>query len=142
MAEIFAMAVLSEVTPSSSQMTLLKLGKMCSWWHGITWSTAHIWSLVYLWLSRRQYQAQAALSRAWLDRLGRYSLTIHLTLEDESIWTHATQKVVATLASESKRWSSVNFVLSEASHPHLEIVKGNLPVLTLFVLQSLLSDCR
>ena len=144
MAEIFAMAVLSEaVPPTSSRMTPLKLGKVCSRWRGIAWSTAHIWSSVYLRLSRRRYQAQVALLRAWLDRSGRYSLTIHLTLEDEGVWTHAApQKVVAILASESRRWYSVNFVLPEACYPRLEIVKGNLPVLTSFILQPLLSDCR
>lgn len=143
MAEIFAMAVLSEAASTSSRMTPFKLGKVCSRWRGIAWSTAHIWSSVYLRLSRRRYQAQAALLRAWLDRSGRYSLTIHLTLEDEGAWTHAApQKVVAILASESKRWYSVNFVLPEACYPRLEIAKGNLPVLTSFILQPLLSDCR
>ena len=136
------MAVLSEAAPTSSRMTLLKLGKMCSRRRGIACSTAHIWSSVYLRLSRRWYQAQAAL-RAWLNRSGRYSLAIHLTLEDESVWTHATpQKVIATLALEPKKWYSVNFVLSEACRLRLEIVEGNPPVLILFVLQSLSSDCR
>ena len=109
----------------------------------IAWSTARIWSSVYLRLSRRRYQAQAALLRALLDRSGHDSLTIHLMLEEGSVWTHAApQKVVAVSASKSKRWYSVNFVLPEACYPCLEIVKGNLPVLTSFILQPLLSDCR
>ena len=35
MAKIFAMAVLLEAASTSSQMTPLKLGKVCSQWHGI-----------------------------------------------------------------------------------------------------------
>ena len=124
-------------------MTPLKLGKVCSQWRGIAWSTARIWSSVYLRLSRRRNQAQAALLRALLDRSGHDSLTIHLMLEDESVWTHAApEKVVAVPASKSKRYYSVNFVLPEACYPCLEIVKGNLPVLTSFILQPLLSECR
>ena len=81
-----------------------KLGKVCSRWCGIAWSTARIWSSVYLRLSRRPYQAQAALLRALLDRSGRDSLMIHLKLEDESVWTHAApQKVVAVPTSKSKK---------------------------------------
>ena len=138
------MAVLSEAAPTSSQMTPLKLGKVCSRWRRIAWSgTARIWSSVCLRLSRKWYQAQAALLRALLDRSGHDSLTIHLTLEEGSVWTHAApQKVVAVPTSKSKRWYSVNVVLPEACYPCLEIVKGNLPVLTSFILQPLLSGCR
>ena len=137
------MEVLSEVAPTNSQMMPLKLGKVCSWWCRIAGSTARIWSLVYLRLSRRRYQAQAALLRVLLDHSGHDSLMIHLMLEEGSVWTHAApQKVVAVPASKSKRWYSVNFVLPEACYPCLEIVKGNLPVLTSFILQPLLGDCH
>ena len=107
-------------------MTPLKLGKVCSRWRGIAWSTACIWSSVYRRLSRRRYQAQAALLKAFLDRSGHA----------------APQEVVAGPASKSQRWYSVNFVLPEACYPCLEIVKGNLPVLTSFILQPLLGDCH
>ena len=68
---------------------------------------------------------------------------LHLTLEDESVWTHAApQEVIARPAWKSQRWYSVDFVLPEACYPCLKIVRGNLPVLTSFILQPLLSGCR
>lgn len=148
MAEIFAITCHADAYtfPTDKyrhkRTTPLIIGKICTQWRAITWSTPYIWSHISLCLSTPRYETQVKLMSDWLTRSGVCPLTINLIFDCEDDWTDIIpHDLIQLLIVSANRWRSINFVLPESWYSILAELKYGFPLLVTVVSQPLWADC-
>jgi len=122
--------------------TPLILGKVCTQWRTITWSTPYIWSHISLNLSTPRYETQVKLLSDWLKRSGVCPLTINLIFDCEDEWTDIIpSELIQLLVVSANRWRAINLVLPESWYSFLADLKYSFPLLVTVVSQPLWADC-
>lgn len=148
MAEIFATTCHANSYTFSTDLdrykrtTPLTLGKVCTHWRAVTWSTPYIWSHISLCLSTPRYETQVELLSDWLARSGICPLTINLIFDCEDDWTDTVPiDLIQLLIASANRWRAIHIVLPESWYAILDELEYSFPHLVSVVSEPLWADC-
>jgi hypothetical protein len=116
-AQIFTTAFPENSRNTWRSATPLVLGKVCSTWRRIAWSTPRLWNTISL--RRPQYSSvHIELLGEWLERSGQCLLYIHITYPGfhnglTQVKTTPLWQIVHLLSSFSKRWGKLDLDFSD-----------------------------
>jgi hypothetical protein len=101
----------------------LLLGRICSAWREVAWSTPRLWNLIPLDLTRKM---DTVLVDQWFGRSGSAPVSIY-ALCKTSTPDPAIVAIMHAIARHSERWHTVELELPFFCFKPLEIIKNRLP---------------